>query len=110
MFLMSLLDDELPSRREQAPAAPLLQPAPQALLEADRHDDRQQAKAEQVPRAVLAEELVQGPEDQRADHRPLDASDAADHDHEDRERGPVDAEGGVGADAQVAYEVQRPGE
>ena len=67
-------------------------------------------RPEQVPGAVVAEELVERPEDQRADDRPFDAADAADHHHEDRERGPVDAERGVGADAQVAHEVERAGQ
>jgi hypothetical protein len=48
--------------REQAPAVALLDPAPQALLEEDRHDDGEQTEAEQVPGAVVAEELVQRPQ------------------------------------------------
>src|SRR6185436_1169975 len=63
---------------KQRPAPALLQPAPQALLEEDRDDDRDQYQAHQVPAAVVAERLVQRPEDQGTDDRPFDASDAAD--------------------------------
>jgi hypothetical protein len=85
-------------------------PAPEPLPEEERGQDRQQPEPEQIPRAVVAEELVERPEDERADDRALDAADAADHHHEDRERRPVDAEGGVRADAQVTQEVERAGQ
>src|SRR2546427_9008544 len=93
--------------RKHGPPVALLGPAPQPLLEEDRDDDRHQSQAEQVPGAVVAEELVERPENDGADDRTFDAADAADDDHEDPERGPVDAEGGVRADAQVAEKVQR---
>src|SRR4051812_13939701 len=104
MLRMSVFHHELSPGREQTPAAALLHQAPQALFEAHRHDDCQQAKAEQVPGAVVAEELVQRPEDERTNHRSLDSANAADHDHEYRKRRPVDTEGRVRADTQVANE------
>src|SRR5664279_95171 len=86
---------------KEAPAPAQPGEAPEPLLEADRDDDGKHAEADQVPGAVVAEVLVECPEDQRADDR---AFDAADHDHENGKGRRVDAEGGVRADAQVADE------
>ena len=46
---------------QERPAPALLGITPEALLEEDGDDDRQQAEAEQLPGAVVAQELVQPP-------------------------------------------------
>ena len=66
------------------------------------------AEDHQVDRAEVGKRLAEQEEDDRSDDRPLDGADAADHRDEDDIGGPVvDAEGGVGGDAELLQEDER---
>src|SRR3982074_3080933 len=62
--------------------------APQSAGKTDCHDDREQTQPDQIPGAVVREELVQQIKQHHPDDRTLDRADAADHDDKNRERGP----------------------
>ena len=94
---------ERPVRRaaERSPTAPVAAPGraarrscrpttPQTRPGARPREHGDAAEDDQVPGAVLRELLLQREEDDRADDRPLDRADAADHDDEDHVRRPVD--------------------
>ena len=82
--------------------------APEARRRLQHDDDRHDAEDHQVDRAEVGQRLAQQEEDDRADDRPLDRADAADHHDEDDVGGPVvDAEGGVRRDAELLQEDER---
>ena len=72
----------------------------------EQHDgDADQAEQQQIPGAVVGEQVLQREENDHADDRPLDGADAADHDDEDDVGGPVDdREGGVRRDARLLHD------
>src|SRR5262245_31151141 len=98
----TIYKDDAPFKGEYLEAETLDQESPETLG-CEQHDhDGDRAEHHQIDRAKIGHGLAQQEEHERADDRPFDAADAADHRDEDHERGPVvDTEGGVGRDAQL---------
>ena len=74
--------------------------APEAALSEDDHAGREHPDEDQVPGAVVGQQLLQGEEDDRPDDGTLDGAQTADDHGEDHERAPLEAEGRLGLDAQ----------
>src|SRR5215813_1844947 len=104
----TICEDDAPFKREKLKAEALDHEPPEPLRRLEHHDDGHQPEHDQVDGTQVGQELAQEEEHDRADNRPLDAADAADHGDEDHEGGPViDAEGGVGRDPQLLQEDER---
>ena len=103
--------DEAALHREQVQVEAAIDPAPDAVARIEHEQHGDQAQDDQVPGAVVGQELAQDEVDDHADDRPLDRADAADYHHEDHDDGPVlQAEARLGRDAQLLQEDQPAGE
>src|SRR5215471_6402237 len=99
---------QAPLQRQKLPAETPGDQSPDALggKQHDRYGHG--AEHQQIEAAEIGQCLPQQEEDDSTDDRPLDPANAADHGDEDDEGGPVvDAERGVGRDAQLLQEDER---
>src|SRR3954468_1201602 len=104
----TICEDDAPFKREKLKAEAFYSEPPEPLRRLEHHDDGDQAKHDEVDGTQIGQELAQQEEHERADDRPLDAPDPADHGDEDHEGGPVvDAEGGVGRNPQLLQKNER---
>src|SRR5262245_26346517 len=104
----TICEDDAPFKREKLKAEALDHKPPEALRRLEHDDDGYQAQHDEVNGTQVSEQLAQQEEHERADDRPLDTPDTADHGDEDHEGGPVvDAESSVGRDPQLLKKDQR---
>src|SRR5215469_15941086 len=95
------IPDPVPDR-QQRPAAPGGQLAPDPAGYGQHHRDRHGPDRDEVPGAVASELLLHGEEDDRADDRPFHRAQAADDHHEQHVRAVVDVEHGAGVGVERA--------
>src|SRR5215831_4535930 len=93
----TICEDDAAFKGEKLKAEALHREPPEPLGRLQHDHNGNHAQHDQVDGTQVSQELAQQEEHQRADDRPFDAADAADHRDEDHEGGPViDAEGSVG--------------
>src|ERR1700730_3663175 len=77
------LPRQVPADREQMQVEALGDEAAEPVPGLEHDRDRDHAQDDEIPRAVIGEQLAQPEIDQHADDRALERADAADHHHED---------------------------
>ena len=82
---------------------------PQPLGHEEGEDDGDRTEADEVPRALVGELVLDREEDDGAEDRALEGAEAADEHHEDHVGGVLHAEDRLGLDEQRVREDQRPG-
>src|SRR3954453_2752770 len=104
----TICEDDAPFKGEKLKAEALHGESPEPFGRLQHDHNRHQPQHDEVNGTQVGQELTQQEEHERADDRPLDAPDAANHGDENHEGGPVvDAEGGVGRDPQLLQEDER---
>ena len=89
---------------------PLVDPAPEALGQEQREQQRGGAEADQIPDAGRAEPGLDRKEQHGAEDRPLERAEAADQHHEDHIGGPLHAEIGLRLEGDGGGEPERAGQ